>query len=208
MKNNKIEIIKKLVKQKMKNDTAHDFSHVLRVYKLSEKIGKKENADLSILLPSSLLHDLKNSKKNIFQRKKSSEETFVLSKKILKKLKFPSDKIEKILYCISVHSFSKSIKPKTLEAKILQDADRIDALGAIGIARVFAVGENLKKPFYDLNEPFTKKRILNDNKNSIDHFYVKLLKLKNKINTKTAKKVAIQRHEFLKMFLKQFKKEI
>ncbi len=106
------------------------------------------------------------------------------------------------------HSFSQKKIPNTIEGKILQDADRLDALGAIGIARVFATSGSLKRPFYDIDDPFCKKRNPDDKIWAVDHFYKKLLTLESLMNTKSGKAEAKKRTEILKEFLKQLKDEI
>src|SRR5437660_12443001 len=121
---------------------AHDFQHILRVYKNAEIISKQEECvDLDIVLVAALLHDLvvypKGSSKNI----DSADDSADIAKKILREYKnYPVEKIEKVVDIIRIHSYSKKIIPSTIEGKILQDADRLDALGAIGIARTFSVG--------------------------------------------------------------------
>ena len=106
------------------------------------------------------------------------------------------------------HSFSQNKIPKTLEGQILQDADRLDALGAIGIARVFATGGSLKRPFYNIDDPFCKRRIPDDKIWAVDHFFQKLLKLESLMNTKSGKVEAKKRTRILKEFLNQLKQEI
>lgn len=202
----KLQAMAKITKERMqRHDSAHDFSHVMRVYRLAERIGRKENADMSILLPAVLLHDIaKPSKKSMAERKKSAGISARIASGILRSLNYP--KTDEILYCIKAHSFSKGIEPKTKEARILQDCDRLDAMGAIGIARCFAVGEGMKIPFYEGEEPFALKRKLNDDRYSIDHFYAKLLKLK--MYTEEARKIAEERHKFMIKFLEQLKREL
>ena len=130
------------------------------------------------------------------------------AKTILKKYDFTSDEITIVCDAISEHSFSQKKIPKTIEGKILQDADRLDALGAIGIARVFATGGSLRRPFYNLDDPFCKKRIPDDQTWTLDHFFEKLLKLEFLMNTNSGKIEAKKRTKILKDFLKQLKHEI
>jgi uncharacterized protein len=135
---------------------------------------------------------------------KSAEE----SKKILKKLDFSEKEIQIVSDAIRDHSFSRGKTPTTLEGKILQDADRLDAIGAIGIARVFAVGGSEKRPFYEKEDPFCKTRIPDDRTWTLDHFYKKLLKLESQMNTKYAKIEAKKRTKVLKNFLSELKREL
>ncbi len=204
----KLARLKTIAKRLMKNHgSAHDFSHVMRVYRLAEIIGRKEKADMDVLLAAVLLHDIaKPSKKSMAERKKSAGSSARIASGILGKLNCP--KTDEILYCIKVHSFSKGIVPKTKEAKILQDCDRLDAIGAVGIARCFAVGENMKIPLYEEKDPFALRRKLDDGEYSLDHLYMKLLKLKDMMHTEEAKKIAEERHKFMMEFIKQLKEEI
>ena len=130
------------------------------------------------------------------------------SKRILKKYDFSKEEIMIISDAICDHSFSQNKVPKTLEGKILQDADRLDALGAIGIARVFATGGSLKRPFYNLDDPFCKTRIPDDKIWTVDHFFQKLLKLESLMNTKSGKVEAKRRTRVLKEFLNYLKQEL
>ncbi|MDH3277879.1 MAG: HD domain-containing protein [Nitrosopumilus sp.] len=203
-----IELLQLIVKQRMKNDPAHDFNHTMRVYKNAKKLCKKENANEKLVLSAVLLHDIisypKSDKRSYLSSQKSSEE----SKKILKKLDFTSEEIQIISDAIRDHSFSSGKTPNTLEGKILQDADRLDAIGAIGISRVFTVGGFEKRPLHHPEDPFCKKHVPNDKLWTLDHFYKKLLKLESLMNTKTAKIEAKKRTKILKIFLSELKNEL
>jgi len=195
-------------KRLAKNDPAHDFEHIMRVYKNAEKIGKKEKANMKLVRPSVLLHDIVSYPKSDKRSKRASTESALQAEKILKRYGYDSHEIGVITEAIYEHSFSKGIAPHTLEGKVLQDADRLDALGAIGIARTFAVGGSEKRPFYNKNDPFCYKRSPNDQEWTLDHFYKKLLLLEKKMNTKTAKGEARRRTIMMKKFLNDLKKEI
>lgn len=121
---------------------------------------------------------------------------------------FPEGKTEQVAHAIEAHSFSAGIKPQTIEAKIVQDADRLDALGAIGIARCFLVGGSLNRTLYHPSDPFCSEREPDDSLWTVDHFYEKLLKLSNTMNTASAKKEAGRRAEFMKVYLERLKEEI
>ena len=132
-----------------------------------------------------------------------------MAEKLLRSYRYPQDEIDKICYCIRTHSYSKRLVPATLEAKILQDADRLDALGAIGIARTFSVGGSERRSFYNPDDPFWKSsRELDDREWTLDHFGTKLLKLKDSMHTKTAKEMAQERARFMELFIKQLQKEL
>jgi uncharacterized protein len=203
-----INLLQKLVKQKMKNDSAHDFNHVMRVYNNAQKLCKKEKANEKLVLSAALLHDIVSYPKSDKRSKLSSLKSADEAKKILKKLGFPNPEIQIISDAIRDHSFSRGKTPTTLEGKILQDADRLDAIGAIGIARVFAVGGSEKRPFYNNEDPFCKIHTPDDNVWTLDHFYKKLLKLESLMNTKSAKIEAKKRTIILKDFLSELKREL
>jgi uncharacterized protein len=191
-----------------KNDPAHDFEHILRVYKNAEKICKTEKADKKLVLSAVLLHDIVSFPKSDKRSKTASTQSANKAKKILKRFNFSMTEIKIITDAIENHSFSKNKKPKTLEGKILQDADRLDALGAIGIARTFTVGGGENRCFYNKYDPFCSSRKPNDQKWTIDHFYKKLLRLETRMNTKFAKNEAKRRTAIIINFLNEIKKEI
>ena len=203
-----LDLIKTDIKKIMHNDPAHDFDHIMRVYKNAQQIIKKEKVNETLVLSAVLLHDIASFPKSDKRSKNSSIESAKKAKTILKKYDFTSDEITIVCDAIYEHSFSQKKIPKTIEGKILQDADRLDALGAIGIARVFATGGSLRRPFYNLDDPFCKKRIPNDKTWTLDHFFEKLLKLEFLMNTKSGKIEAKKRTKILKDFLKQLKHEI
>lgn len=203
-----IDSLKNVVKKRIENDSAHDFEHTMRVYKNAQKICKKEKANEKLVLSAALLHDIVSYPKSDKRSKTSSIESAKKSKKILEKLNFSKKEITIILGAILDHSFSQNKIPKTIEGKILQDADRLDALGAIGIARVFATGGSLKRPFYNIDDPFCKKRTPDDHTWTVDHFFQKLLKLESLMNTKSGKVEAKKRTRVLTEFLNQLKQEL
>jgi len=203
-----LDSLKDEVKIRMKNDSAHDFQHIMRVYKNAQKIYKKENANKKLVLSAVLLHDIVSYPKSDNPSKISSIESAKKSKQILKKYDFTKEEIIIISDAIRDHSFSQNKIPNTLEGKILQDADRLDALGAIGIARVFATGGSLRRPFYNMNDPFCKRRTPDDKIWTIDHFFQKLLKLESSMNTKSGKEEAKKRTKILRTFLNQLKNEL
>jgi len=205
---NVVDLLKNEVNNLMANDTAHDFDHIMRVYKNAQTICKKENANEKLVLSAVLLHDIVSYAKSDKRSKLSSIKSAEESKKILKKFDFTKKEIQIISDAIRDHSFSRNKTPVTIEGKILQDADRLDALGAIGIARVFAVGGSEKRPFYNIEDPFCKNRIPDDQIWTLDHFYRKLLKLESLMNTKSGKIEAKKRTKIMKDFLNQLKKEI
>jgi uncharacterized protein len=204
----KLKKLREEVKKRLENDSAHDFVHVMRVLKNATMIAKKEKADIGIVTAAVLLHDLVTYPKSDRRSKNSALKSAEESKKILKKHGFNQGEIEIISDAIRDHSFSRGTIPQTLEAKILQDADRLDALGAIGIARTFAVGGSENRPFYNDKDPFCKRRSPDDKSWTVDHFYKKLLLLEEAMNTKTGRIEAGKRMKIIKKFLNELKKEI
>ena len=203
-----LEQLENEVKKRMKNDSAHDFEHIMRVYNNARKLSKIEKANQKLVLCAALLHDLVSYPKSDKRSKTASTKSAQEAQKILHKYNFTDAEIKIICEAIQDHSFSKNKTPNTLEGKILQDADRLDAIGAIGIARVFAVSGSEKRPFYNTDDPFCMSRKPDDQKWAIDHFYRKLLKLEKLMNTNSAKKEAKRRTKILKNYLLELKKEI
>jgi uncharacterized protein len=188
---------------------AHDLQHILRVYKNAELIGKREGADMEVLLAAVLLHDIVVYPKGSAKSSKSADDSADMAEKILKGYGVSKEKIDRISYCIRTHSYSRRLVPATLEGKILQDADRLDALGAIGIARTFSVGGSEDRMFYNPEDPFWKTgREPDDWQWTLDHFQAKLLGLKDSMHTKAAQEMAEERTRFMEQFIEQLKKEL
>jgi len=206
---NEIKYIKNYVKKLyLKNDPSHDFEHIMRVYKNAEKICKTESVNKKLVLISVLLHDIVKKSQSRKSSKSSADLSAEKSLEILKKLNMSKLEINIITEAIRNHSFTKKKISKTIEGKILQDADRLDAIGAVGIARAFCVSGVKNRPFYNPNNPFAKKRTLNDKKWTLDHFFKKLLLLENQMNTKFGKIEARRRTIILKKFIDNLKLEI
>ena len=206
---NDLEYLKKYVKKIYeKNDPAHDFMQIMRVYKNAEKICKLEKVDRKLVLVSVLLHDIIKKTDSDKRSKSSADLSADKAILILKKLQFSENDIIIVAEAIRNHSFTKNKISKSIEGRILQDADRLDALGAVGIARVFSVSGSKKRQFYQLNDPFSKNREPNDKKWALDHFFNKLLVLEKSMNTKTGKIEAKKRTIVLKNYLDSLKKEI
>ncbi len=213
----KKEILKKtedFVKEKMSGEgTGHDFWHVVRVRNTALKIAKEEKADSYIVKLASFLHDIADHKFHDGDRDVGPR----IAKEFLESLGVESKVIEHVINIISNMSFHKSIDGKNLftskELKVVQDADKLDAIGAIGIARAFAYGglrqreihnPNIKAIKYKTSREYNDNQIGKTTGTTINHFYEKLLKLKSLMNTKTGKRIANQRHKFLELYLKNF----
>ena len=208
---NHITLTINFVKEKLEGaEAGHDWFHIERVWKLSKKIAEKEGGNLEVIELSALLHDIADPKFH------NGDETLALkiSKNFLEEIHVNAELIEQVLFVIKNISFkNRAEAPENppLELQIVQDADRLDAIGAIGIARTFNFGgfkNNLMyhpeiKPNLGMNKEEYKK----SNGTTINHFYEKLLLLKDLMNTETAKKIASERHNFMLQFLDEFYKE-
>lgn len=189
-------------------DPAHDWPHIGRVVAIARKLAKNTQADLECLLAAVYCHDLVNLPKDHPQRKEASTLAAQEAAPLLTKAGFSEKEITLIQQAVIEHSFSKGLKPSSLEACIVQDADRLDALGAIGILRCAAVNTQMKSSFYDPFDPFAENRELNDKSFMIDHYFVKLFKLPELMNTEEARAEGMKRVEYMKMFLKELGGEI
>jgi len=189
-------------------DSAHGLAHIQRVVKNAELILKTEEADSEIVITAAWLHDCVILPKNHPDRKKASFLAAEKASRFLKSTSFPDIKIKEVVHAIEAHSFSAGIPAQTKEACIVQDADRLDALGAIGIARCFLVGGSLNRALYNPIDPFCIERDPDDTKWNIDHFYEKLLKLPQIMHTQSARKEALRRADFMKGYLERLKEEI
>lgn len=200
----------KIAKEKISDtDVSHDFEHALRVLSNAERIAKEENGDFDIIVPAALFHDLVLYPKNHPDKHKSQEESAKAAERILNTFgNFPKEKIEKVKTCILECSFSKGIIPRLLESKILQDADGLEATGAISIMRTYSSTGQMKRPFYNSEDPFCENREPNASHFALDLFYERLLKVTDRMHTKTARKIAKRRTDFLKEFMKEFKLEL
>ncbi|MDF2947051.1 MAG: phosphohydrolase [Bacillales bacterium] len=203
-----IKEIEKIVKEAHKNDsTGHSWDHIDRVRNLALKISDTEGGDKEVIEISALLHDLIDDKLGF------SEWTIAKIKQLLNELNLPSQKIESVISIIDSVSFKggNGIVPNSTDGKIVQDADRLDALGAIGIARTFiysgSKGQAIYNPSISVRENMSFVEYRSGKSTAINHFYEKLLKLKNLINTQTAKIIAEERTKFMELFLEQFLKE-
>ncbi len=205
LRNKLLSIAKEIISS---DDPAHDFQHTYKVLLNAEKISKAEGGDLEIIIPAALFHDLIVYPKNHAKSNDSQEESSKRAEKILADMnEFPKDKINEVKTAILECSFSKKIEPSTHESKILQDADKLESTGVISIMRTFCSGGQMKKPFYNPKDPFCENREP-DYKYSLDLFYKRLLLVKERIHTKTAKKIAEDRHKVLVLFLDELKKEL
>ncbi len=190
------------------DDPAHDLLHFKRVVKIAKSICEKEQAQAEIVIPAAWLHDFVIVPKNDPRRKIASQLSAEAAVQFLKEISYPEKYFQDIAHAIAAHSFSANIEPKTLEAKIVQDADRLDGLGAIGIARCFATAGLLKRPFYNEDDPFCEQRTADDQQFTVDHFYAKLFKVANSLKTDAGRIEGIRRVDVMKNYLQELSSEI
>lgn len=194
--------------QFMAGDPAHDLSHVTRVVQNTIELTDTENGLAEVTIPAAWLHDCVSVAKDSPLRKQASALAADEAVRFLQSLNYPSDLLPRIHHAITAHSFSANIPPQTLEAKIVQDADRLEALGAIGITRCFLTGGSMGTALYDPNDPFAKNREADDRQFTLDHFYCKLLGLAETMKTDAGKTEAIRRTRYMHSFLHQLGREI
>lgn len=198
-----------------KSKSSHDIDHTLRVLNLAKHLAKKENADLEIVSVAALLHDISRPVQDASKGKIChAEHGSLVAKKLLeknsKKLNLSQNKIDSIAECIFTHRSRGNNDPKTLEAKIIYDADKLDAIGAVGVGRVFLFAGEIGSKLH--NDAKTRKNIHLTKSHSAEdtayrEFALKLYQIKGKLYTKEGKRIAKERHEFMKEFFDRLNKE-
>jgi uncharacterized protein len=189
-------------------DPAHDFLHVQRVSAMAERIARAEGADVDVCTTAALLHELFNYPKDHPESHRSGEVCAAHAAELMERVGCPPAQIQAVRHCIHVHGFSAGLTPETLEAKVLQDADRLDAIGAIGIARCFATCASMKRPFYSADDPFCRTRPTDDKQFGVDHFYRKLLLIPDRLHTQTARALGARRRDTMQAYLRELEGEI
>jgi len=208
------EVIKRVadvVRKKLEGEgSGHDWWHIVRVWNIAKSIGKSERADVFVVELAALLHDIADWKFH------GGDATIgpKIARQILRRYSVSLDVIDHVCEIIATTSFKGAgVKTdmSTLEGKVVQDADRLDAIGAIGVARTFAYGGHKGRLIYNPEQkPIfhkSKDEYLKSAGTTINHFYEKLLLLKERMNTKTAKKIAVGRHKFMEQYLDRFFRE-
>lgn len=190
------------------DDPSHDWSHIMRVVNLCQIMGELYHANMKILVAAAYLHDIVNIPKNSEKRSDASFLAAQKTKKLLIDQDFSEDEINEVAQIVLEHSFSANLKATSIESEILQDADKLDSIGAIGIMRWATVGTLIKAKYYHLDDPKAQNRQLDDKSYSLDHFEVKLLKIYDRLNTDWAKAEGLKRMNFMKSFLSQLDCEI
>lgn len=189
-------------------DAAHGLEHVRRVVRNAKKLAAEEGARLEVVVPAAWLHDCVSVPKDSPQRAAASRLAAEQAVRWLSGWNYPAGLLPAIAHAVEAHSFTAGIAPRTLEAKVVQDADRLEAIGAIGLARCLMLGATLGRPLYAAADPFCENRAPDDRAAAVDHFYTKLLRLEGTMQTAGGRREARARTEFLEKFLAQLKHEI
>ena len=190
------------------DDPAHDLLHFKRVVALAKKLCDSEKGNAWVVTPSAWLHDFVIVPKNSPQRSQASRLSAKKALEFLHSIQYPEEYYASIAHAIECHSFSANIEATTIEAKIVQDADRLDGLGAIGIARCFATSGVLKRSFYSAVDPFCEVRNPDDMTFTVDHFFQKLFKTIETLKTASGMEEGRRRSQVMKSFLTTLKIEI
>jgi uncharacterized protein len=192
------------------DDPAHGWEHVDRVYRLALQIAEQEGADRFIVGMAALMHDLGRTAGQ-HTAGHHADISVTLASELLASHTLPAHMQEAILHAIAAHSYSRGIEPLTLEARVVRDADRLDALGAVGILRwaiTGAVRRTSQTMSYHPTDPFAEKHTPDDHTYMLDHFFAKLLKLSETMTTQTGRALAEQRTTFMYSYLDELKKEL
>jgi len=191
-------------------DAAHDISHFRRVWATAQQLAEETAADRLVILTACYFHDIVSLAKNHPERSRSSAMAAEKTLAILQSAfpDFPPERYAAVLHAIEAHSFSAAIAPQSEEAKIVQDADRLEALGAIGLARVFAVSGALNNSLFDARDPFADRRELDDKTYALDHFQCKLLRLPKTMQTEKGRAMAVHNARFLVQFMAKLSAEL
>ena len=198
-----------LILGKKTQDAAHDASHLLRVALWGLRLLEYSSETTSEeLVAAALLHDWINLPKDHPDRLLASQYSADAAKSLLLDFGYSSEATLRICEAIRDHSYSRGQRPESHLGKALQDADRLEAIGSIGLMRVFATGAKMNTAFFDAEDPWARKRDLNDRRYSIDHFFQKLLKIHETMNTEAGKLEAQQRPKILREFLIQLGSEL
>lgn len=203
-----VALFQTFLAQQMAHDAAHDLAHIQRVVANAWRLNQAETGEWAIVLPAAWLHDCVNVAKDSPQRPYASRLAADTAVAFLGQIDYPAHWLPAIHHAIAAHSFSAGIAPQTLEAQIVQDADRLDAIGAIGIARCFALGGSMGRPLYHPVDPFCQQRPADDALSNLDHFYTKLLTLAATMQTASGRAEAHGRTQFIRQFLAQLQNEL
>lgn len=202
------DLFLKLLGTHAETDAAHDLEHIRRVVTNARRLTEAEGADWQVVMPAAWLHDCVVVPKSSPERKQASRLAAKRAVEWLTEHDWPNGKLDEIAHAIEAHSFSAGIETRTPEARVLQDADRLDALGAVGLARTLMLGAEMKREFYHPADPFCANREPDDSVYTLDHVYQKLLTLEGTMKTAAGKREAVRRTEFLRDFLREMADEV
>jgi len=188
-------------------DPSHDILHIRRVVVMALKLALEERADPMIVLPAAYFHDFVNVPKSDPRRAQASVLSAEAALQYLRLVGYPSRYLSAIGHAIAAHSFSAGIPCETVEAMVVQDADRLDSLGAIGVARCVSTSALMGRPYYHEQDFFAEKRPLDDKNYAVDHFFVKLFKVADMLQTASARQEGARRVAFMKEYLRQLRSE-
>ncbi len=194
--------------QQQIHDAAHDINHVKRVVSSAKKLAEQEQADLNVVIPAAWLHDCVSFPKSHPDNNRASILAAEKALALLRQLGYPEQYFADIAHAIEAHSYSANIATKSLEAEVVQDADRLDGLGAIGVSRCMLVAGKLGSKLYAEQDPFCKSRQPDSKLAAVDHFYEKLFKTAETMKTQEGLKEAERRVEFMKSFLAKLAEEM
>jgi uncharacterized protein len=189
-------------------DAAHDMAHLARVVATAQRLAQEEGAAIDVVMPAAWLHDCVHVPVTSPDRPRASVMAGDEAVALLARIGYPAALHDAVHHAIAAHSFSARIAPRTIEAKVVQDADRLDAIGAIGIARCLMLGGQLGRALYASDDPFCEQRSPSDAVSSIDHFYTKLLTLAATMQTESGRREAARRTAFMQAYLGQLRSEI
>jgi uncharacterized protein len=192
------------------DDVVHDFTHVERVFRLAERIGVAEGADLEIVGAAALLHDARGSQSGKKGRKSHQEDSAAFALHVLAQEGWPFERIASVQHCIRAHRFRGSEPPETLEAQVLFDADKLDVIGAIGVARVIAYAALAHQPFYvEPSSQFieTGKEMPGEPHSAYHEHVFKLARIKDRLYTRTARTIAQERHAYIDEYFRRLAAE-
>lgn len=191
------------------SDGSHDLSHIVRVWHSARRIAATEqNIDLELVLAAVILHDCVAVEKNSPLRDQASRLSASRAREIIGPLDWPAARVDALAHAIETHSFSAGLIPTTAEARIVQDADRLDAIGAIGIARCFHVGGRMGGALYHPTDPAAVARAFDDRAYALDHFPVKLYKVAAGFRTAEGQRIAAARDALMRDFAAAFLAEV
>ena len=191
-----------------RGDAAHGLEHVRRVVMNAKRLAAAEGARLDVVVPAAWLHDCVSVPKDSPQRAQASRLAAAQAVLWLRSWGCPEALLPEIAHAIEAHSFTAAIAPRTIEAKVVQDADRLEAIGAVGLARGLMLGGAMGRPLYAADDPFCANRKPDDRASAVDHFYTKLLQLEGTMQTAIGRREARARTEYLRGFLAQLRREI